>query len=134
MEILAEIIAGLVQFILEVLLQFAADLFAELGFEALQEVARPSRPPHQGLATFGYSLVGAAAGGLSLIWFPIRFAGSIGLRLATLGLAPAVSALMLWIGLTLLARPADPAARRRRFWYAYAFGLAFALIRFTYGK
>ncbi len=131
MELLAEIIAGLFQFILEVLLQFSADLFAELGFRALREVVRPSRPPNRGLLTFGYTLAGAAGGGLSLIWFPIRFAGSIGLRLAALGFAPAVSAAMLWIGLRVLARPADPAERGRRFWYAYLFGLAFALVRFT---
>jgi len=134
MELLAEIIAALVQLLLEVLLQLAAELFVELGFHAIQEVVRQSRPTHRGLATVGYSIVGAAAGGLSLIWFPIRFAASLAFRLVALGFGPAASALMLWIGLTLLARPADPAERQRRFWYAYSFGLAFALVRFTYGR
>jgi len=134
MELLAELVAGLFQFILEVLLQLLADVFAEIGLEALKEVVKPSRPPHRGLATFGYSLVGSAAGGLSLFWFPLRFAGSTGLRFAVLILAPVASALSLWLGLKLLARPADPEARRRRFWYAYAFGLAFAAVRFTYGQ
>jgi hypothetical protein len=133
MELLAEIIAAVVQFLLEVLLQFAADLLAELGLHALKAVVRPSNPTNRGLATIGYFLVGLAAGGLSLFWFPIRFAGSVTLRLATLGLAPAASAFILWIGMGVLVRRPDPAERLRRFWHAYSFGLAFALVRFTYG-
>jgi len=57
-----------------------------------------------------------------------------GLRLTTLVLAPTISALILWVFLTLVGHPAAPEARRHRFWYAYAFGLAFALVRFTYGR
>jgi hypothetical protein len=52
----------------------------------------------------------------------------------TLALAPALSALILWVFLTLVGRPAAQEARRSRFWYAYAFGLGFALVRFTFGR
>jgi hypothetical protein len=132
--LLAEVVAALFQFLLEVLLQLAADVFAELGIEALKEVRRASRPPRPLLAAFGYVLLGLAGGWVSLWWFPIRFAGSTRLRLMTLVLAPAMSALVLWIFLSVIGRPATADERRRRFWYAYAFGLAFALVRFTYGR
>jgi hypothetical protein len=36
--------------------------------------------------------------------------------------------------LTVVGRPATSEGRRRRFWFAYAFGLAFALVPFTYGR
>jgi hypothetical protein len=133
MEIVAEIISALVQFLLEVALQIAADLFAELGIKGLREVVKPSRPPKVALAAIGYLLMGATAGCLSLWRFPTRFAGSPGLRLMTLALAPLASALIIWAFFTLIGRPAKREERRRRFWYAYAFGLAFALVRFTFG-
>ena len=134
MELIVEVVAVIFQFLLEVLLQLAADVFAELGIEALKEVRKASRPPRPVLAAFGYVLLGLAGGFVSLWWFPQRFAGSIELRLMTLVLAPAMSALVLWVFLTIIGRPPASEERRRRFWYAYAFGLAFALVRFTYGR
>jgi hypothetical protein len=134
MELIAEIVSALVQFLLEVALQVSADCLAELGVESIREMVKPSRPQRPLLAGIGYALTGAVAGWMSLWWFPIRFAGSTGLRLMTLALAPAMSALILWVFLTLIGRPAAPEARRSRFWFAYAFGLVFALVRFTYGR
>jgi hypothetical protein len=52
----------------------------------------------------------------------------------TLVLAPLSAALILWGFLTLIGRPAASGLRRQRFWFAYAFGLAFALVRFTHGR
>jgi hypothetical protein len=133
-EVLAEVVAALFQFLLEVLLQLAADVFAELGIEALKEVRKASRQPRPLLAGFGYVLLGLTGGWVSLWWFPKRFAGSTEMRLMTLVLAPAMSALALWMFLTVIGRPVASEERRRRFWLAYAFGLAFALVRFTYGR
>ena len=48
MEFLAELLIALVQFICEVLLQMAGDALAELGWNALREVFRPSHPPLRG--------------------------------------------------------------------------------------
>jgi hypothetical protein len=134
MELLAEVVSALVQFLLEVALQVSADFLTELGVESIREIVKPSRPPRPAIAGIGYALTGAITGWASLWWFPIRFAGSTGLRLMTLVLAPTMSAVILWVILTLVGRPAASEARRWRFWYAYAFGLAFALMRFTYGR
>jgi hypothetical protein len=134
MELIAEIVSALVQFLLEVALQLSAEFLTELGVESIGEMVKPSRPPRPALAGIGYVLTGAVAGWVSLWSFPIRFAGSTGLRLMTLALAPMMSAVILWVFLTLIGRPAAPELRLRRFWYAYAFGLAFALVRFTFGR
>jgi len=132
MEFLAELLIALVQFICEVLLQIAADALAELGWNALREVFRPSRPSVRGLVLVGYSIIGVALGALSLLVFPKHFAGSMPLRLATLVLAPIASALVVAPVLPLFDRTAEPEDIRRRFWNAYAFSLTFALIRFAY--
>jgi hypothetical protein len=132
MEFLAELLIALVQFISEVLLQIAGDVLTELGWNALREVFRPSHPPVRGLVPVGYSIIGAALGGLSLLVFPKHFAASMPLRLATLALAPIASALAVAPALPLLRRPAEPEDIWRRFWNAYAFSLTFALIRFAY--
>jgi hypothetical protein len=44
-----------------------------------------------------------------------------------------VAALILWAFLAIIRRPAAPESRLQRFWFAYAFGLAFAQVRFTFG-
>jgi hypothetical protein len=134
MELIAEILSALFQFLLEVALQFSAELLTELGAKSIGEMLKPSRPPRPALTGFGYVLTGGVAGWMSLWWFPIRFAESPGLRLMTLVMAPVVSALILWVFLTLIGRPATPEGRRSKFWFAYAFGLSFALVRFTFGR
>ena len=132
MEFLAELLIALVQFICEVLLQIVGDVLAELGWNALREVFRPSQPPRRGLVLVGYSIIGAALGGLSLLVFPKHFAAGMPLRIATLALAPIASALVVAPMLPLLRRPGEPGDIWPRFWNAYVFSLTFALIRFAY--
>jgi hypothetical protein len=134
MALLAELIASLFQLLIELLLQIVADAFAELGFKALREVFKPSRPARPALAALGYFLTGILVGGISLWPFPTRLAGSTGLRLLSLAILPLGSAFCVWLFLTVIDRPAIAEDRRRRFWFAYAFGIAFALMRFSFGK
>jgi hypothetical protein len=134
MELVAEVIASIFQILVELGLQIVADAFAELGFYALKEMIKPSRPPMPGLAAIGYFLTGILAGWTSLWAFPVRLAGSTGMRLLILAILPPASALCLWSFLTAINRPPDSVDRRRRFWFAYAFGVAFALMRFSFGK
>ena len=132
MEFVAEVLIALVKFIGEVLLQIAGDVLAELGWNALREIFRPSHPPRRGLVLVGYSMIGAALGALSLLVFPKHFAAGMPLRLATLLLAPIASALAVAPVPPLLHRSSEPVDIWRRFWNAYAFSLTFALIRFAY--
>src|SRR5882757_6466153 len=120
MELLAEVIAAIFQILVELGLQVAADAFAELGFNALKEMMKPSRPPRPGLAALGYFVTGIFAGWISLWPYPVRLAGSAGLRLLGLAVLPVASALCIWLFLTAINRPAASEDRRRRFWFAYA--------------
>src|ERR1700731_3050591 len=105
MELLAEVIASIFQFLVELGLQIAADALAELGFAGLKEMIRPSRPPRPGLAAEGYFLTGILAGWISLWLYPVRLAGSTGLRLLGLAVLPVASALCIWLFLTVIHRP-----------------------------
>jgi hypothetical protein len=134
MELLAEVIASIFQILVELGLQIAADAFAELGFHALKEMIKPSRPAKPGLAAVGYFLTGILAGWISLMLFPVRLAVSPGLRVLILAILPVASALCLWLFLTAINRPPASEDRRRRFWFAYAFGVASALKRFSFGQ
>jgi hypothetical protein len=134
MELIAEVLIVFVQFICEVLIQLVGDLLAEVGWNALGEFVRPSEPPRRSLLVIGYAIIGAAFGGLSLLVFPKHFAGSTPLRLATLALAPIASALLILPLLPLLERWTKQLDIRHRFWNAYTFSLAFALIRFAYAR
>jgi hypothetical protein len=134
MELLAEVIASIFQILVELSLQIAADAFAELGFHALKEMIKPSRPPRPGLAAIGYFLRGIHRGMDQSMAVPCASRRILGLRLLILAILPVASALCLWLFLTTINRPPASEDRRRRFWFAYAFGVAFALTRFSFGK
>ena len=128
MEFIFEVIF---QFLGELLLQVVFEFLAELGLRSAREVfKRPSNPL---LATIGYSLYGAIAGGLSLWWHPAHFTKTLAIRITVLILVPLLSG----IAMSLLG-----AWRRRRdqylinldrFAYGYVFALAMALVRFFLG-
>lgn len=132
MELIAELLIGVIQFIWEVLLQICGDLVAELGWHSVREALRPSRPPRRILALIGFTLMGGILGGSSLLVFRNHFAISTGLRIATLVIGPGISA----IAVAVLSRPLQrylvTAELRWRFGNAYAFSFAFALVRFAY--
>jgi len=128
MEFLFEL---LFEFIGELLLQIFAELLFEIG---LRSLAAPfKRKPNPFLATVGYVMFGAAAGGLSLWVFPSLFISSHTGRIANAILTPFITGgCMAAIG----------AWRRRReqelilldrFAYGYLFALVMALVRLRFG-
>jgi hypothetical protein len=131
-EFIAELLIGLVQFICEVLLQFFGDLVAEFLGHSVREALRPSQPPRRILGLIGYTLMGGILGALSLLIFRHHFAITTGLRLATLVVGPGISALAAAVLSPSLQRYFGTVEFRWRFTNAYAFSLAFALIRFAY--
>ena len=132
MEIIAEVLIALVQFLCEVALQLLGDIVAELGWHSVREAIRPSQPPRRVLALIGFVFIGALLGALSLLLFPKHSAAGAALRLITLLLGPLVSALALGLVALWLPRYFDAVGPRWRFANAYAFSLSFALIRFAY--
>lgn len=121
----------LIEVIGEFLLQAIAEALVELGLHAVAEPFR--RPPNSWLAGFGYAILGAIVGGLSLLILPMHLAGE-GLRLANLLLTPiAVGLLMSAIGAR-RARNGQSVLRIDRFAWGYLFALSFALIRYWFAQ
>ena len=128
MEFLFEL---LFEFIGELVLQVVVEVLFEMG---LRSLAAPFRKrPNPYLASIGYVLFGAAAGGLSLWAFPSLFIGSHAGRIANAVVTPFIAGgCMAAIG----------AWRRRRdqelilldrFAYGYLFALVMALVRLRFG-
>jgi hypothetical protein len=128
MEILFEL---LFEFLGELVLQVVGELLFEVG---LRSLAAPFRKrPNPYLASIGYVLLGALAGGLSLWVFPSLFIASHSGRIANAIVTPFIAGgCMAAIG----------AWRRRRdqelilldrFAYGYLFALVMALVRLRFG-
>ena len=126
-----EILVIVLQLAGEALLQIFGELLFELGWRSV--TAPFQKEPHPVLASFGYPLLGAAVGALSLWPFPALFVHSHAGRIANALVTPVLAgASMAAIG----------AWRRRRgqrvllidrFAYGYLFALAMALVRLKFG-
>lgn len=124
-----EIIALLIQFVLEVGLQ----LFGSIGIDAATGHRR-SEKEEAGCGWYiAFAAFGALCGGLSLIFAPNLLLPNIGLRVANLMLAPFVAG-----GLSFLvarniwtAKGWEPS---HHFWRAFWFASLFGLVRFAFAS
>lgn len=122
----------LFQVIGEFLLQVFVEALAELGFHSLAEPFR--RPPNPWLAALGYTIFGAALGGLSLLVLPAHLTPSGAARIANLVLTPiAVGACMAAFG-SWRAKRGEQRLRIDKFSYGYLFALSLALVRFYFAQ
>jgi hypothetical protein len=131
-EIIAEVLIALLQFLGEVLLQLAGQALAELGWYSVREAIAPSRPPLRIPGILGHAILGSVLGGFGLLLLPKHLAIGTGLRIATLVLAPLVSALATIPAAGFLRRLGRTPDTRWWFGNAYVFGLSFAVVRFIY--
>jgi hypothetical protein len=132
MEILFEILFGLLHFFGEFVLQMVVEVLAELGLLGLREPFRRPKPLHPIFAAFCYVALGALLGGFSLVLFPSQFIHSHPGRVVNLMLTPLAAGLaMAAIGAWRLRRGKDT-IRLDRFAYGYLFALAMGLVRFIY--
>src|SRR5689334_19616912 len=97
MEILFDVLLGLGQLLLELVLNLIFEALAELGVEAIKAAARSSRPApknaehYRWLAALGYILLGAIFALLSLLLLRHGFATHLWLRIANLIITPCVA-------------------------------------------
>ena len=116
----------------ELLLQVFFEAMAELGFHSVRDTMK--RPRNPGLSTIGFVLLGAVAGGLSLLIFPHSAIAEPDLRLANLFVTPAlVGAAMALVG-WVRQRKGQNLVRLDRFGYAFVFAFAMALVRFIWAN
>jgi hypothetical protein len=79
MEIIFELLA-------ELILQIVGELLAELGLRSFRETVK--RPANPVIASIGYTILGAAAGGISLLVHAQHFTETMELRIAAVVLVP----------------------------------------------
>lgn len=132
MEILAEILFSLLAWVAELLLQVVLEALAGAGLRSLKAPFRPARELSPGWAAAGYTIYGAAIGGLSLLVFPAPWLESTWARIANLLVTPlAAGALMALMGAWRRRRGED-LIRLDRFSYGALFALAMALVRYFF--
>lgn len=113
----------------EFLIQVVVETLIEMGFHAMAEPFQ--RPPNPWLAAVGYTLFGAALGGVSLLVFPNNFVPE-GWRILNLIATPiAVGSVMAIMG-AWRARRGQRVLRIDRFACGYLFALAISLVRFQF--
>jgi len=129
MEFLFEVVF---QFGGELLLQAIFELLAEFGFRSVRDTTK--RPRNPVLLTIGFILLGAVAGGLSLLIFPHSPIANPDLRLANLFVTPIlVGAAMMLVG-RVREKKGQDLVRIDRFGYAFVFAFAMALVRFIWAS
>jgi len=132
-EILAEIVFWLLGLLGELLLQVVFEVLAEFGLRSLGEPFRRTRDATSPwLATLGYTIYGAIAGGLSLLVFPLAVLQNPVARIANLAITPLLSGLAMSLMGAWRRRRGDDLIRLDRFSYGVMFALAMALVRYFF--
>lgn len=127
MEVLIEL---LLAFFGELVLPLIWEIFAEVGLQSLVEPFK--KEPRPWVAALGYSVFGAALGGLSLLVLPHHMLGSHGLQVVSVALSPVVAGLGMAAVGAWRAKRGQRVLRIDRFSYGYVFALAFGLVRFAF--
>ncbi len=131
MEILIEILVWIVWFLSDGVVQAILEIIFEIGIRSLPGSYRRSEPINPVLAGIGYLILGAGAGGLSLL-IPKMFTIPEWLRIVNLIVTPiACGFIMVKIG-QFRARRGDRPIRIDTFIFGYLFALALALVRFIW--
>ncbi|MEI6715175.1 MAG: hypothetical protein WCO60_15560 [Verrucomicrobiota bacterium] len=140
MEILAELLIGLLQVIVEVfcelILQLLVEMLVEIGLRSLCDRFDSFRSPRPKpwLSAFGYILLGAAAGALSIWVHPALFITSQVGRLANLIGTPIVVGLVMGAMGGWREKRGDTVLRIDRFACGFGFAVAMALVRFSFSR
>ncbi|MRD46396.1 hypothetical protein GHT07_03845 [Caenimonas koreensis DSM 17982] len=137
MEILAELLFGLLGFLFEffgeLLIQLIFQTLFELGAHAFQRKAPSSRraPVSAPVAALMYFAIGGGIGVLSVLLVPGTVIPTFFGRIANLLLMPFASgAFMALIGAWRRQR-GEEIVRIDRFWYGFLFALGMGLVRFV---
>jgi hypothetical protein len=125
MEFIAEIV---LQFLGELLLQLFVQLITEFGFRSLADTFQ--RRKHPVWSIIGFTLWGAAIGGLSLLLFPHSFIHNAMFRQMNLFVTPVAAGGMMWLIGRIRLKHGQDIQNLDRFGYAFTFAFAMAFVRF----
>ena len=125
MEILFEVVF---QFLLEIVLQFVFEWLTQLGWRSVADVF--NRRPHPVFSTIGAAIMGAVAGGISLLIVSDAVIDDPNLRIVNLAVTPiVVGLLMVAIG-RLRARKGEEIQALDRFHLAALFAFMMGMVRY----
>jgi len=131
-ELLFEVLLAFGELFLEVLLEFAAEGILDLALRAVGEVFKSFRNAGPVIASVGYTLLGALAGGLSLLIFPHPLVHPSRLHGINLLVSPIVTGLVMSLIGSTLSRRGKKVTQIESFGYGFAFAFGMALIRFFF--
>ena len=120
----------LFEFLGEFLVQVLGEILLEIGLHSLAEPFR--KEPNPWLAAVGYTVFGAALGGISLLVFPDYLMANKSLRVVNAALSPIAAGLSMAVVGKWRARRGQTVLRIDKFAYGYVFALAFGLMRFWF--
>jgi len=127
-----DLLFALVELVLQVLLEFAAEIVMDLLSRAAAEVFRPEEPSYQIGTWFACAVYGALAGAVSLGVLPHPLFHHSKIRGVSLIVSPTITgAVMSGIG-AMLKRRGKRVVRIESFPYAFAFAFGMALVRFLF--
>lgn len=127
MEIIAEIIFS---FIGEVFIQIIFELFAECGISAFSKDTNPKHRPF--FAAIGYFILGAIAGGISLLILKNQFIADPTLQIANLIAMPLVAGFIMMQIRQRKLRSGKIVVRLDSFTYGAVFAFGMALVRYIW--
>jgi len=131
-EFLFELLLAFSELFLEVLFEFAGEGLLDLALRAIAKAFDTPRFTNPVLASAGYTLLGALAGGLSLIIFPHPLVRPSRLHGISLLVSPIITGLVMsFIGST-LSRQGKKVTQIESFGYGFAFAFGMALIRYFF--
>jgi hypothetical protein len=131
-----ELLVLLLELCGEGVLQLTFSALSEAGLHVVRnpEKAKSAGKPSAWLLVLGYALLGALAGGLSLLIFHNSFIHHPAARLANLVLSPVAGGL----GMALLGawrrRRGQDTIELDRFAYGFLFALAMSMVRFFFAR
>ncbi len=131
-ELLFELLLAFGELFLEVLFEFAGEALLDLALRAIAEVFETSRFTSPVLASVGYALLGASAGGLSLFIFPHPLVHPSRLHGINLLVSPIVTGLVMSLIGSILSRQGKKVVQIESFGYGFAFAFGMALIRYFF--
>jgi len=131
-ELLFELLLAFGELFLEVLFEFAGEALLDLALRAIAEVFETSRFTSPVLASVGYTLLGASAGGLSLFIFPHPLVHPSRLHGINLLVSPIVTGLVMSLIGSILSRQGKKVVQIESFGYGFAFAFGMALIRYFF--
>lgn len=129
MELIFEFIF---QFVVEILLQAGAELLVELGLRSTADTLK--RPRNPLLSTIGFMILGAIAGGVSLLIMPHSPIQDPSFRTANLFLTPILLGLMMMLVGTIREKKGQNLVHIDKFGYAFVFAFAMSLVRYIWAS